>query len=106
MRYILYIAACLFYIGMLYIICGYWQWTGWLSYVGHILSILSLSFLFIVVLGGLVIYFNRKAIWRFTHDDVLVPIQVYFEFLLNPFNWFSSDINDRIQKRIKELRYR
>lgn len=53
----------------------------------------------------MIVYFNRKPIWKFLHDSVFIPVQVFLEITFNPFNWLSGSINKKIEERIGELRY-
>ena len=105
MKYLIYISTCLLYLGLLYPICFVWEWCGWWAYICHILCILLLTIIFLVILGGLVVYFYREPIWYFIHDEILVPILVYFVIIINPFEWFSGSIEEKIKSRLNKLRY-
>lgn len=106
MKYFSFSFVCILYLCALFLICFIWHWEGWLSIVGHILSILIATIVFIVLMTILIWHYYGKIVQRVFHDSLppfRATIQAMFEMVLNPFWWFDGKKEEVFQKRVREL---
>ena len=106
MKYVVYTSVSILYLSAFFLICILWHWDGWLSIVGHVLSIITVTIAFIALMIILIWHYYGKMVKRVYYESlppIKATIQAIIEMSLNPFWWFSSAKEEMFQKRVREL---
>ena len=93
MKYLVYALLSLSYAGIMYSLCFVWHWSGWLSYIGHILSIFVLTVLFVIAICLFALYDNRKSLWNTYVVPFLIILDMHFRF----WEWLGIDTGERME---------